>query len=120
VLALRSSGEIFPFAQSAVEFWYVSNGGLACDWSMLSQTYRWSGRETSGTRAAGLGQSLWGHSPPWPPILRSRRAVLMPIMKPATTSIKVAIMIKKNTDVAAWGTRRNSTRQAMNTSIDRP
>jgi hypothetical protein len=93
VCTVRLSRRILPSAQSAGEFSYVSNGGLACD-SMLS--------ETSGTRAARLGQSLLGHSPPWPPILRSRRAVLMPIMKPATTSIKVAIMIKKNTDVAAW------------------
>jgi hypothetical protein len=93
VLSVWLSRRILSSAQSAGEFSYVSNGGLACD-SMLS--------ETSGTRAARLGQSLLGHSPPWPPILRSRRAVLMPIMKPATTSIKVAIMIKKNTDVAAW------------------
>jgi polyhydroxyalkanoate synthesis repressor PhaR len=55
-----------------------------------------------------------------PPMERSRRATLMPMVKPATTSISEATMIRKNTEVAAWFTTRNSTMQATNTIIDKP
>ena len=54
------------------------------------------------------------------PIVRSRRATRMPIVKPATTSIIEPTKMKKNTEVAAASTTRNSTMQTMNTSIDRP
>ena len=55
-----------------------------------------------------------------PPMERSRRATRMPMVKPATTSISEATITRKNTDVAAWLTTRNSTMQATNTIIDKP
>src|SRR5690348_564474 len=49
------------------------------------------------------------------PMDRSRRATRMPIVKPATTSIRAPTRMKKNGDVAEALTTRNSTRLAINT-----
>jgi hypothetical protein len=48
----------------------------------------------------------------------SRRAVRMATVKPPSTSTKAVTMIRKNTEVAARSTSRNSTIMPMNSSID--
>ena len=92
---------------------------LACHSSRSlgrSQTYDVSRSGSGLVSACGKQSPLYVAAPK--PI--SRRATRMPMIAPATTSMRSASRMKKNTDVAACGTTMNSIKTAINTSMDNP